>query len=149
MTLTSLISHKNPTLGKLQMAQSRRKSIAQCSWAYAASQSCSWCCNFSSVHFWRGDQDETMIASGRRRDDYLMWRGNRMSHGFILFPELCQQLLNSCCVLHLSGFRMLGHVPLDLWGRTTPSPMTNVLQMNQRGWNILVSPHAALSAPFV
>lgn len=145
MTLTSPISDKNPPLGKVQMAQSRRKSIAQCSWAYATSQICSWFCNFSPVHFWRGDWDETPRASGRRR-------GNRMGRGCILFPELCQQLLNSHYVLHISGFTegMLCRVLLDLWRGVTPSPMINmVLQMNQRGGNSLVSPYFALSAPLV
>lgn len=33
MTLTSPISHKNPTLAKVQMAQHRMRSIAPCSWA--------------------------------------------------------------------------------------------------------------------
>lgn len=75
------MSHKNPTSGKVQMAQRRMNSIAQSRLAYATSQICSWCCNFRLVHFWRGGWDETLRAPAGRR-------GNRMGHGFILLPEL-------------------------------------------------------------
>lgn len=134
MTLTSPISHKNPTLGKVQVAQSRMRSIAQCSWAIATSQICSWCCNFSSVHFWRGwNWNETLEASGRRG-------GNRMGHCFILFPEL-----SSSCWIPVVCYTSLDSqrehcILLDLCIRVTPSPMINLLQMNQRGGNKNVPP---------
>lgn len=118
MTLTSPISHKNPTLGKVQMAQSRMKSTAQCSWALMPQA--------RSVH---DAVTSTQSISGEE-SGMRPWQHQGVGEvtGWVTVSSYSQSSASSCwipvCVLHLSGFieGMLCPVLLDLWRRWHPHP---------------------------
>lgn len=115
MTLTSPISHKNPTLAKVQMAQHRMRSIALCSWALLP-QARSAHDAATSAQSISGDWDETLRASGSRRGNRgaMVSSYSQSSASSCWVPVVCNTSLDSqreCCVLscRTSGERWHPH----------------------------------------